>query len=108
MQNQLEQKMSSFSPSAETAPMLEPIEQRMGEIVEQFSLLEAKMQVNEAALATFEASRNTMHEQIQLIGEQSDYQAREIQLSVDQLHYNFTQIQVQFEQVLQRTVIDLK
>ena len=107
MQYQLEQKMNSFSPSVESAST-EPMEQRIVDVVQQYSLLEAKIQVNEAALATLEASRNTIYEQIEMIGVQSEFQTREIQLSVDQLHYNLTEIQAQCEQALQRTVIVIK
>jgi hypothetical protein len=41
---------------------------------------------------------------MELIGEQNDFQARETQLAIDQLNYNLTEIQVQCEQALQRTV----
>ena len=107
MQYQLEQKMNSFSPSVESV-FTEPMEQRIVDVVQQYSLLEAKIQVNEAALATLEASRNTIYEQIEMIGVQSEFQTREIQLSVDQLHYNLTEIHAQCEQALQRTVIVIK
>lgn len=107
MQDRLERRINSLSASAVTVSLLEPIEDRMVDISQQCTQLESKLQVNEAVLATLEASQNTMHEQMELIGEQNDFQAREIQLAVDQLHYNFTQIQVHWEQALQHMVITI-
>ena len=105
MQRHLEERLNSLSASTEVAPLLQPVEQRMEELAQQCALLDSKIQVSEAMLATLEASHVSMRERVELFGEQSDFQLREVQVAVDQLQYNFTQIQVQSEQALRRTVI---
>lgn len=106
MQHKLERKINNISVPTETSLLLEPIENRMSDVAQQCSRLESKLQVNDAVLATLEASHNSIHEQMELIGEQNDFQSREIQLAVDQLQYNFTQVQVQCQQALQHMVIN--
>lgn len=105
MQRHLEERLNSLSATTEVAPLLQPVEQRMEELAQQCALLDSKIQVSEAMLATLEASHVSMRERVELFGEQSDFQLREVQVAVDQLQYNFTQIQVQSEQALRRTVI---
>jgi hypothetical protein len=102
MQQNLESKMENLSvPTAESSSVMEPIEQRVEGFIQQYNRLESKIEANEAALET---RHYRLHEQMELIGEQNDFQARETQLAIDQLNYNLTEIQVQCEQALQRTV----
>lgn len=100
-QQNLERKMESKT--AESSQM-EPIEQRLEGFVQQYNQLESKVEANEAVLDSLEARHYRMHEQLEVYGEQDDLQAREMQLTVDQLRYNLTEIQVQYDRVLQRTV----
>ncbi|KAI9564169.1 hypothetical protein GHT06_007907 [Daphnia sinensis] len=101
-QHNLERKMESKT--AESSRM-EPIEQRLEGFVQQYSRLESKVEANEAVLDSLEARHYRMHEQLEVYGEQDDFQAREMQITVDQLRYNLTEIQVQYDRVLQRTEI---
>jgi predicted RNase H-like nuclease (RuvC/YqgF family) len=106
MQQNLERKMENLNvPTVEsTSSSLEPLEQRMEGFIKQYNRLESKIEANEAVLDSLETRHYRLHEQMELIGEQNDFQARETQLAIDQLHYNLTEIQVQCEQALQRTV----
>lgn len=105
MQQNLESKMENLSvPTAESSSVMEPIEQRVEGFIQQYNRLESKIEANEAVLDSLETRHYRLHEQMELIGEQNDFQARETQLAIDQLNYNLTEIQVQCEQALQRTV----
>ncbi|EFX88518.1 hypothetical protein DAPPUDRAFT_310714 [Daphnia pulex] len=106
MQQNLESKMENLSvPTAESSSVMEPIEQRVEGFIQQYNRLESKIEANEAVLDSLETRHYRLHEQMELIGEQNDFQARETQLAIDQLNYNLTEIQVQCEQALQRTEV---
>ena len=89
-----------------TVESSEPMEQRLEGFIKQYQRLESKIEANEAVVDSLETRHYRLHEQMELIGEQNDFQARETQLAIDQLNYNLTEIQVQCEQALQRTVIN--
>jgi len=100
--------MENLSVPESSSTELEPsVEQRMEGFIKQYNRLESKIEANEAVLDSLETRHYRLHEQMELIGEQNDFQARETQLAIDQLNYNMTEIQVQCEQVLQRTVMSL-
>lgn len=104
-QHHLERKLNSFSGSTETAALLESIQRQIRDLSQQCSRLESKLQVNEAVLSAIEASHSTMHQRMELIGEQNDFQTQESQVTLDELHFNVSQIEVQCEKAYQYLVI---
>ena len=69
-----------------------------------FSELEAKVLVNFATLAKLEASHDTIRENVLLISEQGDLKVKEMQLAVDQIRFNVSQMFVNYENTLQHQV----
>ena len=69
-----------------------------------FLELEAKIIVNSATLAKLEATHDTIRENVGLIGEQGDLQSKEMQLAVDRIRFNISQMLVNYENILQHQV----
>lgn len=100
-QRNLERKMET---ATSESSLMHPIEERLEGFVQKYNRWESKIEANEAVVDSLEARHYRMHEQLELYGEQADLQAREMELTIDQLRYNLTEIHVQYDRVLHRTV----
>ncbi len=98
-QIQLETKMNHHFASRT------PVQQkRLEQLVDSYEEIQTRVEVNSAVLAKIEASQGTLHQNVELVMEQSDFQAREILLALDRFQFNVTQVQVLCEQALQHQV----
>lgn len=93
-QHHLEEKVNRMKP-----PIIE-----LDDASSHFSVLEAKIMVNSATLAKLEATHDTIRENVELIGEQGDLQSKEMQLAIDYLRFNISQMLVNYESILQHQV----
>ena len=94
-QHHLEEKVNRMKPSSMTD---------FDDTTSHFSELEAKVLVNSATLAKLEASHDTIRENVLLISEQGDLKVKEMQLAVDQIRFNVSQMFVNYENTLQHQV----
>lgn len=99
-QQQLEAKVNRILASP-------PLQKRLDQLTENYAELQAKVEVNSAVLAKMEASQGSLHQNVELLVDQNDFQAQEMLLALDRLQFNVTQVQILCDQVLQHQVNSL-